>query len=608
MDWQTTDIVIKTESDIEIESQLIDSCEYSAQEQKSTCNKSNKVAVFDPQYSCKCKLDCADVIDVNRQKEYFDHYFSLANWSQKTIFLRAIIEKQPVKPVKTLRSRNFVSKYYLIDGAGIKQRVCSSFIEKMLQVHRTRLFRASKSIEDNPEAMERRGIFLKKKSSDDAINLVKQFIEKFPTFESHHNKTFLHPQLNLITLFRMYCDYCKSINKDALKYNNFRNIFKTNYSFSFRKGPKECELCAKTGSPENLSEESKKKLQHRKKSHMNIVERLKDSFNKCVDQASDNLSGIEVLTFDLQRAQEIPFLSNVEALNYRPLWCFNVCIFDEVRKKSYNYVWNESIALNGSAEIGSCLRKHLLNHLPENTKQVILYSNPHHGQTRNIKISLMLKHLFENHLKPAGVQTIEQRFFVNGHTQNSCNSCFNTIERSKKRRKNVFDPEEWYNLIAKAKRPEPYFVVVKMKREDFFSLEPLEMLLTNKKLSSNGNKIIWSKYESITYDHLTDPFRLVVKKYNAKTSQPISILLQKRNKLSTFMNVDLKFLYGEKRPISQEKFDDLNKLTQLIPSKYHQFYESLEYTADKDAIKDCALANRQSSDEEDDLGEKNESM
>ncbi|XP_031634305.1 uncharacterized protein LOC116347732 [Contarinia nasturtii] len=613
MEYQETrDTIIKTEHGIEIESQIVDTHEQTEENLiQTTTQGKNKDVEFIAQNSCHCKHNCAQKIDVVRQKEYFDDFYGLQKWSQRTLFLRSLGEKQPVKENigSIMKSKKtFISKYHLVDGAGAKQRVCSLFIEKLLKVSRGRLFRALKSLELNPEAVERRGSFPKKKTGDDAINLVKQFIAKFPTFESHRNKKYLHPQLNCKKLYNLYCDFCKSKNEVALKNGNFIKIFKENFNLCFVRRVKECDLCTKPGTHKQLSDESKKELHRKKKSHMKTVEKLKECFVDSVNKASENESGIEVFTFALQRAQEIPISPRTEVLSYRPLWCFNVCIFDEVRNKGYMYVWNESIALNGSQEIGSCLRKHLRNNLPANTKDVILYSNSHFGQTRNIKISLMIKHLFENFLKPSGVRSIEQRFFINGHSYNSCDRCFDNIEKAKKKTKTILVPDQWCDVISKAKKIEPSYVVVQMKREDFFSSEQLEKLLANSKVSSNGKKISWSKFQSITYDYATDPFRLVVKKYHTKKSQPISILLQKRNKSDTFPKNDLKCLYDERRTISQEKYNDLMALMQYLPKnkECQQFYESLEYTSEN-AIKDCALAHRQSSDDEDyDLDEKSE--
>lgn len=91
---------------------------------------------------------------------------------------------------------------------------------------------------------------------------------------------------------------------------------------------------------------------------------------------------------------------------------------------------------------------------------------------------------------------------------------------------------------------------------------------------------------------------LYVREYSPEKAPFLSISLKKttdENKLTQLTELNL--LCENGRKISKAKYDDLQSLLKFIPSEYHEFYNSLKYT-DDEMLNDYALANRQSSDEE----------
>lgn len=102
--------------------------------------KKNRIKSFSAQVNCKCKRNCATVIDVIEQKEIFDQYHGYSKWSEKTEFLRSIVKRESVKenlePIVNLKSKDFFSTCYFPDASGEKKRVCLWFATKLLQVSR----------------------------------------------------------------------------------------------------------------------------------------------------------------------------------------------------------------------------------------------------------------------------------------------------------------------------------------------------------------------------------------------------------------------------------------------------------------------------------------
>lgn len=174
-----------------------------------------------------------------------------------------------------------------------------------------------------------------------------------------------------------------------------------------------------------LSAEQHEKIEREVNKHDSDVKNVKSELLQCIKDSEIN--NTEVLTVELQQPLEIPCLSVEESYDWRQLW---VCIYDELRQQAYMYVWNETVADRGQEQIASCILKHIFTIVPKTTKKVILYSKSS-SLYRNMKMSQMLKKVGD-YRKEVNLETIEQRFFFNGHDSNDCNRCFDAIDKQKK--------------------------------------------------------------------------------------------------------------------------------------------------------------------------------
>lgn len=191
---------------------------------------------------------------------------------------------------------------------------------------------------------------------------------------------------------------------------------------------------------------------------------------------------------------------------------------------------------------------------------------------------------------------IEQRFFVNGHNYNSCDRSFALVDNQRKKKlQDLFHPQDWINIMRNAKSNKAKITVTEMEETDFFSCETLEKLLISKKSSADGNKIKWFNFMSII--HIKNENSKVYKTEKCTENGSITYFeLQMTSKKLSFCDINLNLLYPGGRPITKQKYDDLQTLLSLIPAEYHEFYRTLKYTESNN--KDYALAIRQSSDEE----------
>lgn len=481
---------------------------------------------------------------------------------------------------------------------GSQQQVCLGFLLKCLQITRTRIYNAATTIKINESTKDLRGNFPTRKTEDHEILFVKEFIDSFPRYESHYklshfNKKYLSPFWNIKRLYREYC----------LKFNfeyptlktvsewKFRQIFNTEFNLSFaRLKVDTCGTCDRIDAQIRSNDRCSEQLEVEKQEHLHLVEKISKQMEGNMKHGRDPQNKTEILIFDLQRALEMPVIQTGEAYYKRQLWFYNLCIYDAVRRIGYMYVWNESIASRGSQEIASCLYKHFSEHIPKDTRKVILLSDTCSGQNRNIKISLMLKNLLSS-WGHENLQSIEQQFYVSGHSYNDCDRSFGLIEMQKRVTQDIFIPDQWINVIRQAKKKEPHFVVVEMRQEDFYSSDLLQRLIVNRKKTVSGEKINWFKIQKIIYEK-ENPFLLKIVDYGSELPRTVS--LHKRGSTNKF-GIVLNRMYPNGRCITKQKYDDLQILSKNIPEKYRDFYRSLKYNNDD---KDFGLASRQSSDDE----------
>lgn len=137
------------------------------------------------------------------------------------------------------------------------------------------------------------------------------------------------------------------------------------------------------------------------------------------------------------------------------------------------FLWDETIAKRGSAEITSCVWAyvlHTLSPLPEGkTRNLIIWSDRCIGQNNNWKLIALMQHLIMKRY----FTTVQQKFMTTGHSFLPCDRDCALIER-KKKGANVYVPSKWLEVTANAAAN---FEVYLMTTEDFRNISLIEKSL-----------------------------------------------------------------------------------------------------------------------------------
>lgn len=331
-----------------------------------TTKKGRLVAakIFDPQTICLCKNECASLIDVLRQQQIFDNYYGSSNWTSKTNFLRLNVCRNPVKhrisesnPIVPLKSRVYSAEYSLTDRNGTRHKVCKFFFMTLLQINASRIGNALRSESSNPNAVDRRGKApSQSKTNFRDLQFLKEFIDKFPRYESHYcrsrtNKKYLAPSLTIAKMYREYKIVCEFQQKVCLSEFMFRKTFNYDFNLAFKKRKTDtCKTCDELKTRKRIVDVSGEIQEHDKK-----VLDVKKIFLNDITLGVASEEKIQCFTFDLQKTLETPSLSTSVAYYKRQLWTYNLCIYDEIHKIAYMYIWSENVASRGAQEIGSAL-------------------------------------------------------------------------------------------------------------------------------------------------------------------------------------------------------------------------------------------------------------
>ena len=218
----------------------------------------------------------------------------------------------------------------------------------------------------------------------------------------------------------------------------YRSVFCSEFNLSFHQPKK--DQCTKCEQYENANEEEKIKLcneynEHIERKNRACSEKMADKEKATADNS------VTALTVDSQSVLSTP-CGNVSSLYYtRKLSVYNFTVYDQVSGDEFCYVWNETLGEWGANEIGSMLCMYINQHIPKETKHLVITSDSTVSQNRNQYVTAMLLYAVQT----TSLESIEQEFLEPGHTEMEVDSMHAAIDSVRKNIK-VNIPSEWlYN-------------------------------------------------------------------------------------------------------------------------------------------------------------------
>lgn len=438
------------------------------------------------------------------------------------------------------------------------------------------------------------------KTSDEEINLILQFIDKYPRHESHYarrdnssEKIFLPSHLSIKIMYKEYLQWREENGfEKSVGYDTFKKFFKTK-GYKFKEPLIDtCKTCDEFNVFKRHATSKADRDEIDKNHNVHVLEAQEGYDRKREDKGNaKNTDYQRVLVFDLQQILPVPYLTTNIAYYKRLLTMYNLTIRDcsQEKESSDCCMWSELQGGRGSDQIASCILKKLLQ-LPTSVEQVVTYSDTCGGQNRNINMAVMFMYALA---KNENLKVIDQKFLLPGHTRLECDSDHARIERAKKRLGSsgssksggetyrIMVPRDWCQFV-RAIPGKKSFNVIEMNLPDFKAFSSLLVknnILVHRNQDTEKKPVEWLKIKWLRY---TKDFGVIHFKYDLNPFSPfrtLNIIRDRKGRKISAKNLEVGNSYGSTIGINPLKKKDLLSILSLIDTEFHNFYKKLPTTS-----------------------------
>lgn len=175
------------------------------------------------------------------------------------------------------------------------------------------------------------------------------------------------------------------------------------------------------------------------------------------------------------------------------------------------------------------------------------------------------------------VDIIDLKFLVSGHSFLPNDTDFGVIEKSSRKCPYIFSAQDWMKIAQEAKKAQPRFRVIEMKREEFKSTKSLEAAIQNRKKTLTGHNFSWLKIRWLRFERVS-PISLKFKETLNEDIAFETVDLNKTRpgrKISSLTTIQQEPLYPSRRNVTESKKQHMKDLLRFIPPMHHNFYKNL---------------------------------
>jgi hypothetical protein len=541
---------------------------------------------FKAAHSCCLKGTACNEITLEERQHQFRSFWELGNFDLQNAHLIGLVDERVVanrvvknnlsdsetRDVWVKKHTKEKSRLFYIPTENGRTRVCKVLFLSTFGISNGRLHRALKKQRENKgiQKPDQRGKHKKHSLPSIVQQSVVDHIGKFPRYVSHYtrshqvNKEYLASNINLATMYRLYCEDCLSKSITPASDSFYRNVFATQFNLSFHQPLKDtCCKCDRfntllAAQPNNASINVEKEL------HLRKADKVRAKLNACKQSSSDeNLC----ITFDLQKTLITPEISTGVAYYKRQLATYNCGIHNLCDNTATMFMWHEGSASRGASEIGTCIYNYVK--AAERAKSVVGFCDSCGGQNRNFKIATLMSHC----VSELPIDSFTIHFMQSGHSFLPNDADFGVIEKKKKRGKDIYIPQHWMTLVREARKKNP-FKVVELKSHEFLDLSNMSKQLVNRKRAVDGTNVEWLKIQTICFKKNRPG--IMQYKYVCDEESQWSEVDFRRGHANNRQNKTTQVVMAvTSRKIKLEKWRDLQSLKQFIPPIYHAFYDGL---------------------------------
>ena len=405
---------------------------------------------------------------------------------------------------------------------------------------------------------------------------VREHINAIPRMPSHYSranstKEFLTDEIHTQKqMHELYVEWMKENhpNQKVASYRQYCDVFSNEFNISFFISKKDC--CDDCERYNNSTPEQKLEMQADYEEHIlnkDLAQAMYDADRLVSRQKTSK--HLVVASFDFEKSLICPKANTSVCFYKRKLTVSNFTIVDEGIHEDNCYVYDETVAGKGPNDVSSFLLHFISRKVEAGAKEFRFYSDNCFAQNKNRGVTAALLHAAAKFNI-----TIRHRYLEKGHTYNAADTVHSLIER-KARPLNIYTPDQWYEVIATAKRSvnNP----IKVVKVDNTMISDWKDMASKLNLDKDveGKPIPWQKLREISYDGNT-PYEVKFK-LNLDELTPTTVDVKTVGRPVNIKEFKPNQDRDGPRPISQKKLKDLIYYcdNNFIPPEHQDFYRKL---------------------------------
>lgn len=406
---------------------------------------------------------------------------------------------------------------------------------------------------------------------DSVKKQIEEHIRSFPVMRSHYSRShhgkkrrYLSPLLTVADMHDLYVAKYESNGEGIVSYDYYRKYFNENFNISFG-NPKAdtCGTCDQLKHQiEAATEDARAVLLCQKEEHLREAENFYSSLRTNTILAKQN-SHIATITFDFQQNLPLPHIPVGEVFYSHQLWLYVFGVHDCSNNQATMFCWPETVASKGSDEVISCL-DYYLRTLPQEVTTLYLYSDGCPGQNKNVNV---LRYLFSL-VQLGRFNHIQHNFPVRGHSFLPNDRDFGHTESKKRKVENVYIPDQWFDVIKRARKRNPFSIVSVTQN---MVMKYSDHLLSFFKKTVSVNKKAFSIQRSRVLDYSSDHPEELWVKYSTQDETWTKYKILRGKQIN--ITLPTEFKYHAPLPLKPSKVEDINNLVKkYVPTEYQVFY------------------------------------
>ncbi|KAI4454181.1 dna-directed rna polymerases i ii and iii subunit rpabc2 [Holotrichia oblita] len=429
---------------------------------------------------CRCKrFKCFSKISTNDRIMLLQNFNSMSSKNDQDSHLCGLISIQNISrrrpkagnhnPLKT----HAAAFNYKIRINGKEEPIC---LQAFLSIHGitvSRVRRLQNSlITVGKSPRDKRGTHSNRPTQYPEViwNIIEYHIKSFQGMQSHYsfrknpNCVYLPEGLSISTMHSLFEEEYRINIPYKLYWKVFTTKFNIKFGYPRSDTCAECDTFQQKLNSTSVTEEEKAEIRIRKELHQRKAEafhRLKRQY-----KATAQTGEITCLTFDFMQNLPLPHIPTNPVFFSRQLW-YNVFGIHNMGTSDVSiYTYHEGEFKKGASDVASMLF-HFLRTC-DTTRNLMLFSDSCPGQNKNY-IMLHFLYILVHCLKM--FDSITYYFPMRGHSYLPNDQDFALIEKKKRTHGIIEVPEEWDDIIRRARKHPSPFKIVNMECNVMFDIK-----------------------------------------------------------------------------------------------------------------------------------------